>query len=86
MNGTGDKPKIENGAAGVATTMPQVFRLLKPKRINAIASAESMTPTPSMLIPFWRGTDFIRKLRRRTASEITKISPKEMRQLKAVAI
>ena len=84
--GTGDNPSTENGAAGFAITMPQAFRLLNPRSRIAIASADSTTPTTSMLMPLWRGTGFMRKLRKRTTSEMMKISPNETRQLRAVAM
>ena len=85
-NGAGDSPTKEMGAASLASTKPQALRLLKPKRMQAMASADNTTPTKSMLMPRVREMFFRRKLRIKTASEMATISQNETRQFRAVAM
>ncbi len=73
----GERPSRLKGAWLLASTMPQLFRLLKPKLIRMTAMAESTTPMVSILIPLWRGTGFSRKLSRKTTIDTNVNMPKE---------
>ena len=48
MIGAGDTPSRSNGAAGRASSTPQLRRLLKPKMIRMIAAADRITPNTSI--------------------------------------
>jgi hypothetical protein len=51
MKGAGDMSRIENGAAGVASSTPHSTRLLHPMLMANVPAATSSTPTRSTRIP-----------------------------------
>jgi hypothetical protein len=49
MIGAGDTPSTSKGAAGRASSTPQLRRLLKPKITSISAAADRITPNTSIL-------------------------------------